>query len=681
MHTAHVRTNLLQRRDWVTRTVEDHIRWIEIDEQIVAFDIVDESQECLGRFLTCFQMQSLVVDPTMFGQFLGYIDDCRVSFRMFVSVWYEAQMQPDDSAIQQVGEVANLLHFPQSNSSCFVRNQADGPLRRWNVGVTLTVEPAKDGRQTDAQTGNTCKEVVGMSLGSNFFAGGVQLDCGNAQVAGDFQRDAQTGINTGKNADLPNTFIHHGTCCLLFGVSQPSIRPRMRLVGYLIVIIAVRHHRQTCLSDFNLFHSWFRSHDASRRLDWLLAVWIPLTLVQFAMTARLWTSQLLYPQIPLFAVGIDLPPGLDRIAFGLLLGAMVVTGVARACKFRRLMRWAPLLGTVALALLFIADQHRLQPWAYLSVLILLVIGLAEDDVALPLLRLLLISVYLHSAISKLDFEFMHSTGPQFLDALLPLIGTDGSSLGWHSRVAFAAAFPGMELLMGFGLLIPRIRNTAVVLGIAMHIGLLIVLGPWGLGHHPTVLVWNLVCGCLLAILFWPFPPRGSEPVSGARRPLRILEKSAVAIIWLVLLLPFLEPYGRFDHWPAWGLYAPRNSRAAVFIDQAVAGRLPTEVRRYLVPPKFNDPEFTRPVQYLNLNRMSLDQLRVPVYPQDRFQLGVAIWVAEQYQLGDSIHVELLSSSARMDGVRSATLLSGERELLRAAEQFRLNAFPRRIANE
>ena len=61
MHTANVLANLLQSLNWFARSIQNHVGRIEVDEQVVAFDIVNEMQQVVGRFLPGFQVHPLPV--------------------------------------------------------------------------------------------------------------------------------------------------------------------------------------------------------------------------------------------------------------------------------------------------------------------------------------------------------------------------------------------------------------------------------------------------------------------------------------------------------------------------------------------------------------------------------------------------------------------------------------------
>ena len=73
--------------------------------------------------------------------------------------------------------------------------------------------------------------------------------------------------------------------------------------------------------------------------------------------------------------------------------------------------------------------------------------------------------------------------------------------------------------------------------------------------------------------------------------------------------------------------------------------------------------------------ISLDELNVPIYPQDRFQLAVARHIAHKYQLGDGIEIHLLGIADRFTGQRSSQVLRGVQEIDMYCRQYFFSATP------
>jgi hypothetical protein len=338
----------------------------------------------------------------------------------------------------------------------------------------------------------------------------------------------------------------------------------------------------------------------------------------------------------------------------------------------------------ATALLILIDQHRLQPWAYQFAVIAIVLAFVPPRRAFVLLRWLTVSIYVWSAIAKIDFTFLHTLGQQLTSALAGLAGIAIDNWSPTSRLACAWAFPIIELIVAAGLCVPLdarpvLRRCMLGLLVAMHVALLLALGPLGLAHQPAVLVWN-VWFIAQGLLLFGFPPRpaSSDDEAIADRQLSWRRELAEVVVELlvaaVIFLPALNFFDRFDHWPAWGLYAPRNSRALVFVPTHVdTGSLPVSIAQAV--------SFHNDWKQIRLDLWSLQSLAVPIYPQDRFQLGVAEATIRQRRWEDSFQVVVESPPDRRTGQRRRQVIRTIAELRAAQQRYLLNARARtQVAN-
>ena len=89
-----------------------------------------------------------------------------------------------------------------------------------------------------------------------------------------------------------------------------------------------------------------------------------------------------------------------------------------------------------------------------------------------------------------------------------------------------------------------------------------------------------------------------------------------------LLFPLTEPFGLCDVWPAWAVYATGPERLRVLIDAADRPRLPAALQRLTDAPRFVDDRCL-----VRIDRWSLDTTRAPLYPQNRFRLGITLALA------------------------------------------------------
>jgi hypothetical protein len=390
------------------------------------------------------------------------------------------------------------------------------------------------------------------------------------------------------------------------------------------------------------------------------------TLLLFAVTWKLWTPQTVFPQIPFFLVLVEMPPLVDWVVGTFV--AVCLTGMLIAKTQPRMRGWSFLFAVFCTGLVLL-DQHRLQPWTYQFVVFALLIAACRSQSALFWMRWIVISIYLYSAISKFDYQFIHTVGEQMLSTVFGFIGLESSTWPEDIKSWLIIAFPLGELMVGAGLAAPKTRQLAILLAIGLHATLLLILGPWGMGHRPGVLVWNLFFIAQVVLLFRRMPSRselGESATSKAGSSTRPLDFVGSIAAVTVILFPATQAIGICDHWPAWEVYAPRSSRAEIVN--------PNPEFESLSNP---DPESGREA-WFDLAQWSLSELGVPVYPEARFQLAVAIAVSEKYDLDRRFQVVVKSESNRRTGERRSDRLNGRDQLVMRARQYWLNTKARTI---
>jgi hypothetical protein len=386
----------------------------------------------------------------------------------------------------------------------------------------------------------------------------------------------------------------------------------------------------------------------------------------------------------LIRFGLALPDWLAWLSFGAMLFACVLavavgwqgdrksaSGWRGACG-----KGGALLFVGGFAIAVILDQHRLQPWAYHLALIAILASAVEPKSRLMLW--LMQSIYLFSALGKLDHSFAQSVG---LDFCRVIDGWFATGLADDTLRRAAYGLPLGELLIAMGLAIPAVRKPAMLAAIAAHFALILLLGPTGLGHHAGVLVWNVFFAGLWLLLWLYFPldrpTAATEPPDdeAATAPSRTSTGLTGWIVRAAIFLPLLEPLGLFDHWPAWGLYSPRNSRAVLYVHDAMIGEVPAELEEFLLPP--DDTGWRR----VDIDQWSLESLDVPIYPQDRFQWGVAVAAIERLKIAGGFRLEVYSMADRTSGNRTLRSANSPMELDDRKWPWRMNGRPRPTSAE
>ena len=215
--------------------------------------------------------------------------------------------------------------------------------------------------------------------------------------------------------------------------------------------------------------------------------------------------------------------------------AMIVGGLALGTT-RRCGRLGLVLTLPVLIWLVLGDQLRFQPWVYQFLILGALLAALPPRAALAFSRVWMASTFLHSGLSKADVSFAHEMGPLFVKTLARVVGLGGHPfLASPARLEAAAMLmPAGEIVVALLLLIPRTQRLGYLGAVLMHAALLLILGPWGLGHSTIVLVWNAVLLTVEeSILFWPRRSPGAGPF-----PWGLREKLVAVPFGLPLLLPF-----------------------------------------------------------------------------------------------------------------------------------------------
>jgi len=387
------------------------------------------------------------------------------------------------------------------------------------------------------------------------------------------------------------------------------------------------------------------------------------TLFLVALSWPLWIDLADFPAIPFLRVLPNYPVGWSWVGLAVLAGCLAL-GLTD--------RWGRIgLGSGALvfALLIFGDQLRLQPWVYQFVAMAAALSILPPRPALALCRIFVASIFAHSGLSKLDASFVAEMGPLLVRTLSRILGVDSSSVTGEGRPPWVLAMPAGELLVAALLLIRPTRRLGFLAAAGMHAVLILILGPWGLGHSPIVLGWNLAMAVEEFLLFWPEP----TPVRGPR--VRSIRGTALGVGFASLVvMPLGERWGLLDSWPSHALYASHCERSRIAIRGPGFDRLPSPVRVASRRSPDGDGWILNPTDWTRSVR------GVPVYPQARYANGLAEWIAARVGGPPEGEVRVVHES-RADGWtgrRVTTELTGIGAIRAAGGRFWFNAHPSRV---
>jgi hypothetical protein len=316
-----------------------------------------------------------------------------------------------------------------------------------------------------------------------------------------------------------------------------------------------------------------------QRVVWLKAVLCCGMAAGLLLSRRLWLTDRSYPLTPVWAGLPPIPVPWDSVMFCVLIGLLLGTVIARRPK-----PW--IMSVIGLCILLgVGDQSRWQPWFYQYLLMLMALTLfpwtqvsasSEEvewraDAALGTCRFLIACVYLWSGIHKLNWTFVHSIFPWMTGPLAHRL----PHMPWH---AMAFVVPLVEFATGLGLLTVRGRPFALAAAVAMHLFILVCLGPWGLDWNSVVWPWNIAMILFVLLLFGrdrrPFLGRFLEDCLRVRR-------SSVPVMAMALfgVMPIFGFFGLWDSYLSVSLYSGDIQHAYFTLSRREAKHLPAAVQR------------------------------------------------------------------------------------------------------
>lgn len=354
-----------------------------------------------------------------------------------------------------------------------------------------------------------------------------------------------------------------------------------------------------------------------------------------ALTIPAWFDVRSFPTAPV----VGAPPLDANISGGLLVllvGSLGVLFFSPASTLARL----TLVVTYATFVCF--DQSRLMPYLLQYVVMLLVLGwgirktplVAES--AWSLCQIILFSVYFWAGIQKINLSFVRHGFPWFIEPFLGVIPTELQEVALLGGLFVPFIETGLALL----LLSEKRRRIGVVGLIAMHLFILLSLGPLGHNWNQAVWPWNIV----MIVALWLLLRRPLRLV-----PLRHTVTVSSAVVLLYLLLPALNLVGLWDDYLSHSLYSRRAARGVMAIAAEDLSRLPRDLQAAVNRKSDGTLE-------LSFVKYSMENLGLPIYPAERVFTAVGAEICRRYQLSAESATVVYGRPDRRSGEAAAVTL-------------------------
>jgi len=304
---------------------------------------------------------------------------------------------------------------------------------------------------------------------------------------------------------------------------------------------------------------------------------------------KTWIAERAYPIIPPFDFLKNVSNSFHVILFGLsLLNLLLVIFLKRD-------KWV-LISLFFLELVSCSlDTVRWQPWEfmYICMLLIVVFNFSRPKNIILLFHLFLVAMYLFSGLHKLNRSFLSSF---WMDTILQ--NFFGLSLNFilEFKLFFVGLLiPVIEILLAISLLILKSKRKISFILIAMHICILIIIGPFGLSYNSVVWFWNLGLIFVLFILY-------SSPVICLDNKV-LVNNSYWFVLWF--LMPILSFFGCWYQYFSFNLYSGKGYQMYICVNNDV-----DELKPYLEFGKLY-----RDKPYLILQSWAMSEIKSAPIPE------------------------------------------------------------------
>ena len=321
-------------------------------------------------------------------------------------------------------------------------------------------------------------------------------------------------------------------------------------------------------------------------------------LIAKSFSHNLWIANRVFPLAPPFDFLYAVP---NSVHIFLYIVSMVCLAL---CVFKpSIHRLLPII-IITEILSCLLDQNRWQPWEYQYLFMLFVLwyNKKNNDAALLFLIVIISSTYFYSGLQKFNPHYLTLTWKKIFMEDFFRIPQNISNQATAIRLGYIV--PLFEMTFGITLIIKKTRKFAIVSSIAMHLILMLVVGPGGVNYNLTVWSWNIAMIAFLSLLW-------NSNVSFTQ--LQMLSKPSLnwlpAIAWM--FLPVLNFFGYWDYFLSSSLY---SGRVDVCFIKIINPPKNFELRKYFKEKKAGD---STNIETIAVQTWSMDEVDTPPFPQKR----------------------------------------------------------------
>lgn len=342
----------------------------------------------------------------------------------------------------------------------------------------------------------------------------------------------------------------------------------------------------------------------------LIKTWIIIGLIGSMIPSwRLWFPyDRLFPMVPMF----DIFPDYAGIISQVCSVSFVLFGIISL--FMRKPQINLVIMFIMAIVLILLDQTRLQPWFFQLSLMLFLISLYNWRVDEPRaytglftnLRIVVAFVYIWSGIQKFNSEFYKTVWPWLIEPFDSF--STPEQISYLSKLGYL--IPALEFLAGVLLFFSFTRKFALPFLILMHVFILILIGPTGRNHNPSVWAWNI---SMIFILYWSFA--GDAQSKYYHPGYQLQNISFYIVISMIAIMPVFNLFNRWDSYLSANLYSGNTANGIILLNEKAKTKLPFYLQHFSVASGMD--RYT-----LSVKTWAMHELGVPGYPEKRIYEAV-----------------------------------------------------------
>jgi len=321
-------------------------------------------------------------------------------------------------------------------------------------------------------------------------------------------------------------------------------------------------------------------------------------------TYKKWIADRLYPVIPTFDFLENIPGFVHSVLFCL---SLVFLSLIFLKQKKRLIILLFLSSEVLSCLL---DVVRWQPWEYMYLCIfgVILINYRKPKSIIILIHLFLVSMYLFSGLHKMNRVFLNDVWVNTI--LIDLLGISFDTVLKYKLFFIGLIIPFFEVLFAGLLLFSKNKKKISFYLIAIHLAVLIILGPFGLNFNSVIWFWNLALIFVLIILY-----NKAFEITEAKN---ILSHN---FYWLILwfVMPVFSFFGRWYQYLSFNLYSGKGEQMYIYF-----------LRKDLVNPEFGSITLYNHKPSVNLHNWAMKELNSAPIPEMEVYLKIGEEIKKRY---------------------------------------------------